>query len=126
MSKTRCRPRMLLHVINIPFIAPHSTHAAPQLPQSRNISFPANSYPLKRRKFHYLSVHWAHFLNTTGSHHQPLAPAPNLSSLSANCTPQLSLTNIDQFCAAINTPYDRYLAINQGNYLRKDVDQLVT
>ena len=95
---------MLLHVITIPFIAPHSTHAAPQLPQSRNISFPVNSYPLKRRKFHYLSVHWAHFLNTT----------------------QLSLTNIDQFCAAINTPYDRYLAINQGNYLRKDVDQLVT
>ena len=65
---------MLLHVITIPFIAPHSTHAAPQLPQSRN-----------------------------------------MSSHSANCTPQLSLTNIDQFCAAINTPYNRHLAINQGN-----------
>ena len=58
MSQTRCRPRMLSHVISIPFIALHSTHTALQLPQSpllpcrRNISFPANSYPLKRRKFH--------------------------------------------------------------------------
>ena len=49
---------MLSHVISIPFIALHSTHTALQLPQSpllpcrRNISFPANSYPLKRRKFH--------------------------------------------------------------------------
>ena len=39
-------------------IALHSTHTALQLPQSpmlscrRNISFPANSYPLKCRKFH--------------------------------------------------------------------------
>ena len=58
MSKTRCRPRMLSHVISIPLIAPYSTYAALQLPQSpllpcrRNISFPANSYPLKHRKFH--------------------------------------------------------------------------
>ena len=49
---------MLSHVISIPFIALHSTHTALQLPQSpllpcrRNISFPANSYPLKRWKFH--------------------------------------------------------------------------
>ena len=49
---------MLSHVISIPFKALHSTHTALQLPQSpllpcrRNISFPANSYPLKRRKFH--------------------------------------------------------------------------
>ena len=62
MSKTRCRPRMLSHVINIHSIAPHSTHAALQLPQSpllpcrRNISFPANSYPLRRRKFHLLFI----------------------------------------------------------------------
>ena len=48
---------MFSHVISIPFIALHSTHTALQLPQSpllpcrRNISFPANSYPLKRRKF---------------------------------------------------------------------------
>ena len=54
----RCRPRMLSHVIGMPFIALHSTHTALQLPQSpllpcrRNISFLANSYPLKRRKFH--------------------------------------------------------------------------
>jgi len=53
---------MLSHVISIPyFIALHSTHAALQLPQSpllpwrKNISFPANSYPLKRRKFHTLA-----------------------------------------------------------------------
>ena len=49
MSKTRCGPRMLSHVINIPFIALHSTHAALQQPRSpllpcrRNISFPTNS-----------------------------------------------------------------------------------
>ena len=48
---------MLSHVMNIPFIALSSTHTALQLPQSplllcrRNISFPANSYLLKRRKF---------------------------------------------------------------------------
>ena len=30
---------MLLHVINIPSIAPHSTHAVPQLPQSRGDHF---------------------------------------------------------------------------------------
>ncbi|CAH3178788.1 unnamed protein product [Porites evermanni] len=48
--KTRqCRPRMLSHVISIPFIVLHSTHTALQLPQSpllpcrRNISFLANS-----------------------------------------------------------------------------------
>ena len=53
---------MLSDVIDIPLIALHSTHTALQLepPQSlllpcrRNISFPANSYPLKRRKFHFL------------------------------------------------------------------------
>ena len=61
MSYTRCRPRMLSHVISIPYIALHSTHTALQLPQSpllpcrRNISFPANSYPLKRWKFHVSS-----------------------------------------------------------------------
>ena len=85
---------MLLHVINIPFIAPHSTHAAPQLPQSRNISFPANSYPLKRRKFHYLSVHWAHFLNTTGSHHQPLAPAPTCPPTALTALPSSVLPTL--------------------------------
>ena len=52
---------MLFHVISIPFMALHSTHTAFQLPQSpmppcrRNISFPANSYPLKSRKFHLLN-----------------------------------------------------------------------
>ena len=51
---------MLSHVISIPFIALRSTHTALQLPQSpllpcrRNISFPANSYPLQRRKFHFV------------------------------------------------------------------------
>ena len=51
---------MLSHVISILFIALHSTHTALQLPQSpllpcrRNISFPANSYPLKRWKFHLI------------------------------------------------------------------------
>ena len=50
---------MLSHVRSIPFIALHSTHTALLLLQSplllcrRNISFPANSYPLKRRKFHF-------------------------------------------------------------------------
>ena len=51
---------MLSHVISIPFIGLHSTHTVLQLkpPQSlllpcrRNTSFPANSYALKRRKFH--------------------------------------------------------------------------
>ena len=53
---------MLSYVISIPyFIALHSTHTALQLPQSpllpwrKNISFPANSYPLKGRKFHTLA-----------------------------------------------------------------------
>jgi len=57
---------MLSHVqISIPFIALHSTHTALQLPQSpllqcrRNISFPANSYPLKRRKFHFETEAWS-------------------------------------------------------------------
>ena len=42
------------------FILAVSTHTALQLPQSpllpcrRNISFPANSYPLKRWKFHLI------------------------------------------------------------------------
>ena len=53
---------MLSHVIDIPLIALHSTHTALQLepsqslllPYRRNISFPANSYPFKRRKFHFL------------------------------------------------------------------------
>ena len=48
---------MLSHVISIPFVALHSTYTALQMqaPQSsllpcrRNVSFPANSYPLKRR-----------------------------------------------------------------------------
>ena len=51
---------MISHVISIHFIAFPSTRTAlqlkppqsPPLPCRRNISFPANSYPLKRRKFH--------------------------------------------------------------------------
>ena len=58
-----CRPRMLSHVISIPFIALHSIHTvlqlkppqSPMLPCCRNISFPANSDPLKCRKFHFLA-----------------------------------------------------------------------
>ena len=53
---------MLSHVISIPFIGLQSTHTAHQLkppqslllPSRRNTSFPANSYPLKLRKFHNL------------------------------------------------------------------------
>ena len=48
---------MLSHVISIPFVALHSTYTALQMqpPQSsllpccRNVSFPANSYPLIKR-----------------------------------------------------------------------------
>ena len=70
---------MLCHVISIPFIALHSTHTALQLPQSplfpcrRNISFPANSYPIKRWKFHfakccqYLQNHGLKLLGPTRS-----------------------------------------------------------
>ena len=62
-TTTRCRARMLSLVISIPFIALPSTHSAlqlkpsqsPLLPCRRNVSFPANSYPLKRRNFHFLS-----------------------------------------------------------------------
>ena len=58
-----CRPRTLSHVISIPFMALHSIHTvlqlkppqSPMLPCHRNISFPANSYPLKCRKFHFLA-----------------------------------------------------------------------
>ena len=60
----RCRLRMLSHVLSIPFIALHSTHAqlqlkppqSPLLPCLRNVSFPVNSYSLKRRKFHFALV----------------------------------------------------------------------
>ena len=53
---------MLSHVISIPFIGLQSTHTAlqPKPPQSlllpcrRYTWFPANSYPLKLRKFHNL------------------------------------------------------------------------
>ena len=60
---------MLYHVISIPFIALYSTHTALQLPQSpllpcrRNISFPANSYPLKRRNFHLYGSDFKLFAN---------------------------------------------------------------
>ena len=54
-----CWPQLLSHVISIPFKALHSTHTALQLkplksplfPCCRDISFPANLYPLKCRKF---------------------------------------------------------------------------
>ena len=83
-----CRPRMLSHVISIPFIALHSTHTALQLPQSplfpcrRNISFPANSYPLKRWKFH-ISIHkYIDLLSTL--HRSYIDPTPTLLSTSFN------------------------------------------
>ena len=56
-------------MISIPFIALHSTHTALQLPQSpllpcrRNISSSANSYQLKRRKFHYCVEFVLRYLN---------------------------------------------------------------
>ena len=61
VSQTRYRPRIISHVISIPFIALRSTILHFNCPSphcsraARNISFPANSYPLKRRKFHSCS-----------------------------------------------------------------------
>ena len=68
---------MLSHVISIPYIALHSTHTALQLPQSpllpcrRNISFPANSYPLKRQKFRFVFMNV--YRNTSVEMFGPLA-----------------------------------------------------
>ena len=45
---------MLSHVLSIPFIALRSKSSL--LLCLRNVSFPANSYSLKRRKFHFALV----------------------------------------------------------------------
>ena len=72
-----CWPRMLFHVISIPFIVLHSTHTALQLPQSpllpcrSNISFSANSYPLKRQKFRFVFMNV--YRNTSVEMFGPLA-----------------------------------------------------
>ena len=64
-------------MISIPFIVLHSTHTALQLPQSpllpcrRNISFPANSYPLKRQKFRFVFMNV--YRNTSVEMFGPLA-----------------------------------------------------
>ena len=54
-----CWPQLHSRVISIPSIALHSTHTALQLkpPQSSLflISFSANLYPLKRRKFNNIA-----------------------------------------------------------------------
>ena len=64
---------MLSHVISIPFVALHSTYTALQmqppqfslLPCRRNLSFPANSYPLKRRNTIII------FMSKTSNLHYP-------------------------------------------------------